>query len=615
MSDVLGHECGIVLLRFRKPFSYYVKKYGSLRYCMERLYLLMHKQHNRGQDGAGMAAVKVDLSPGTPYMQQLISTEAQAIETLFKQIFAHKGFSTELSEDFRSSQSQCALAGRIPYLGQAMIGHLRYGTYGRNDKSHCHPFVRHNNWRVRNIALAGNFNMTNNDELFELLCSLGQHPTSRSDTAMIMEKIGHFLDEEVQRLYLRYKKTHSKKEISSRIEEELNLRSVLHRSCKDFDGGYVLIGLLGHGAAFVARDKAGIRPAYYYADEEVIVATSEKPPIKTAFAVTYDQIEPIPPAHALIIDGRGSYELTPYVRPSVQRSCSFERIYFSRASDPEIYHERKKLGRLLVPRLLQLLKYGISDCVFSYIPNTSEVAFLGLIEGIVSAQQSKQRPVFWPRIEKLISKDLKLRTFITNDIERNTLVSNIYDITYELINKNEDKLVVLDDSIVRGTTLGRSILTLLERLSPKEIIIVSAAPQIRYPDCYGIDMSQLQDFVAFQAAVALLEEREESDLLEEVAGQCLYAIETPGPIPNFLQRIYTPFSEEEISAKIAEIIRPKNFQPHLQLLYLPAKDLKKACPNHRGDWYFTGNYPTAGGNRIANRAFLQYMQGISARAY
>ena len=615
MSDVIGHKCGIVLLRFRKPFSYYVRKYGSLRYCMERLYLLMHKQHNRGQDGAGMAAVKIDLPPGTPYMQQLISTDSQAIETLFKKIFAHEGLSIELSKDFRKSELQSELASRIPYLGQAMMGHLRYGTYGGNDRSHCHPFVRHNNWRVRNIALAGNFNMTNNDDLFELLRSLGQHPVARSDTAMIMEKIGHFLDEEVQRLYLRYRKEYSKQEITTCIEEDLSLRAVLQRACKDFDGGYVLAGLLGHGAAFVARDRAGIRPAYYYADEEVVVATSEKPPIKTAFSVTYDQIQSIPPAHALIIDRRGNYELSPYIRSSVQRSCSFERIYFSRASDPEIYQERKQLGRLLAPRLLQLLKYDISDCVFSYIPNTSEVAFLGLIEGIVSLQKRKKKAVHWPRIEKLINKDIKLRTFITNDTDRNTLVSNIYDTTYELTEKGKDRLVVLDDSIVRGTTLQRSILTLLEKLSPIEIIIVSAAPQIRYPDCYGIDMSRLQEFVAFQAAVALLKERDQSDLLKEVADKCLSSSKTTDPVPNFVQQIYAPFSEEEISLKIAEIVRPKSFQPHLRLLYLPAKDLRKACPNHRGDWYFTGNYPTAGGNRTTNRAFLQYMQGISKRAY
>lgn len=613
MSDFLGHECGVAFLRFRKPFSYYVKKYGSLRYCIERLYLLMHKQHNRGQDGAGMVAVKIDHPPGQHYMHRRVSVDSAAIEAIFKPIFQHE--SLQSSQEEYKKEAIAFHAARIPWLGEVMLGHLRYGTYGNNSKESCHPFIRPNNWRVRNIALAGNFNMTNNAALFDVLRSLGQHPVSRSDTALVMEKIGHFLDEEVQRLYRYYKKKLSKEDISAHIEENLNLRTVLQRACKDFDGGYVLVALLGHGAAFVARDKAGIRPAYYYADEEVIVATSEKPPIKTAFGIPYEKIQPIPPAHALIIDSRGRYELVPYIRATMQRSCVFERIYFSRASDPEVYQERKRLGRLLAPSLLKLVKNKLPQSVFSYIPNTSEVAFIGLMEGVSCAQQKGSAPFFHPRIEKLISKDMKLRTFITSENERPSLVSNVYDTTYEIIRKEEDTLVIMDDSVVRGTTLQRSILMLLATLSPKEIIIVSSAPQIRYPDCYGIDMSRLQDFVAFQAAIALLKEQKEQQLIEKVATQCKAAAQETGPVPNFLREIYAPFSEEEISTKIAEIIRPQDFKPTLQLLYLPIKDLKKACPQHRGDWYFTGNYPTAGGNRIANRAFLQFTTGNRARAY
>ena len=612
MSDPIQHECGVAFIRFRKPFSYYVKKYGSLRYCIERFYLLMHKQHNRGQDGAGIAMLKTDLPPGRPYLYHSVSIETQAIEAIFGPFFTNPYLSPQAENASNLDEDQDKIAENIPFLGNLMLGHLRYGTYGNNQKASCHPVIRHNNWRVRNIALAGNFNMTNNDELFELLLSLGQHPISHGDTPMVLEKIGHFLDEEVQRLYTRHKRLANGQDVRVCIENGLDVRSVLRHACKSFDGGYVLAGLLGHGAAFVARDRVGIRPAYYYANEEVVVVASERPPIKAAFDVLYDDIKSIPPAHALIVQPDGSYVVAPYIRAGTPRNCIFERIYFSRASDPIIYQERKQLGRLLAPYLRPLLGSDLKKIVFSYVPNTSEVAFYGLIEALMEGTP-KHAPS-WPHIEQLITKDVKFRTFITNDKDRKSLVSKVYDTAYQL-REGEKTLVVAEDSIVRGTTLRNSILTLLATLGAEEIIIVSAAPQVRYPDCYGIDMSRLQDFIAFQAVMSLLKQRNQSDLLEKVRLECENALQKKDNAPNYVQQIYEPFSEQEISQEIANILSPKGFKPNLKVVYLSSQDLKKIWPSQRGDWCFTGNYPTAGGNRTANKSFLQAMNGSKARAY
>ena len=621
MNDLMQHDCGIALIRFLKPFSYYVARYGSLRYCVERMYLLMHKQHNRGQDGAGIVSLKINLPPGRPYWHRNASSSSDALGELFRPIFAEKGLHTppptkENEPKNHTPEKYDELALDIPWLGELMLGHLRYGTYG-GQEALCHPIVRFNNWRSRTLALAGNFNMTNNDELFDLLCSLGQHPLGRGDADMIMEKIGHFLDEEVQARYEEHNAVPNHQTLSKRIESSLSLARVLARACRDFDGGYVLAGLVGHGAAFVARDPHAIRPAYYYANDEVIVVTSEKAPIKSAFELSFDAIQAIPAGHALIIEPSGAYSLTPYLKKIPKpKQCVFERIYFSRASDPEIYTERKTLGHLLATRVLDALGGTLENTVFSYIPNTSEVAFLGMMEGIVKATGNQT----FPRMERLISKDLKLRTFITEEQYRASLVSNIYDATYEIINKGLDRLVILDDSIVRGTTLQRSILTLLSQLEPAEIIIVSAAPQVRYPDCYGIDMSRLHEFVAFQAAISLLGEQNKDPLLERLAALCQedlnnYNPEHPCDMPNHVKEIYAPFSEEELSTRIATIIRPKLFKPDLRVMYLPLSELRAACPNHHGDWYFSGNYPTFGGNRMVNRAFLYFTQGIKARAY
>ena len=613
MAGEIRHECGIALLRFKQPFSYYVRKYGSLHYCVERLFLLMQKQHNRGQDGAGIVGVKLHIAPGKPYMQRTVSHKSTPIEKVFKPLFTSDTLmkaTPSLDED-----SVMQLAYHTPILGEIMLGHLRYGTYGNNTKESCHPFIRPNNWRVRNLALAGNFNMTNNHELFRLLLTLGQYPIAKSDGAMVLEKIGHFLDEEVQRLYKLHKRQTYQKEIGNYIESELHISDILRRACKDFDGGYVLAGVFGHGAAFVARDAAGIRPAYYYENEEVVVVTSEKAPIKAVFDAPYHEIQAVLPAHALIISREGDVSMQRYRTSLPQKSCVFERIYFSRASDPEIYRERKVLGKLLAPSILKTIHYDLEHTVFSFIPNTAEVAFVGMLEGISEQLIKKKMPLKWPRIEKLISKDLKLRTFITEDKARKHLVSNIYDVTYEVIEKGVDQLVVLDDSIVRGTTLQRSILTLLAKLEPKKIVIVSAAPQIRYPDCYGIDMSRMHDFIAFRATIALLKERGQENILKEIEERCTYSLRSQGPIANHVQALYHLFSEEEISEQIAKIIKPPHFLPTLKVLFLPIQALKKACPAHKGNWYFTGNYPTIGGNRIVNQAFIDYMKQETKRAY
>ncbi|WP_017731325.1 amidophosphoribosyltransferase [Nafulsella turpanensis] len=629
MSEQIKHECGIAMIRLRKPLQYYIDKYGSPTYAINKLYLLMEKQHNRGQDGVGVANIKIDVPPGHRYISRYRSVDQQPIAEVFgkigKKMKKAKKLSGDNYLDARYMQEHYA------YTGEVWLGHLRYGTHGTNSIESCHPFLRQNNWRSRNLVVAGNFNMTNVDQLFDILIKIGQHPKEKADTVTVMEKIGHFLDEENQLLFDKYKYDYNNVEITEMIERELDLGRVLQRACRDFDGGYAMAGMTGYGAAFVARDPAGIRPAYFYADEEVVVVASEKPAIKTAFNVDYNEIQEVLPGHALIIDKQGEYKQQQFIDLLPKKSCSFERIYFSRGTDPDIYQERKSLGKLLVPQILEAVNYDLKNTVFSFIPNTAEVSFLGMIDGLeshlvnerkkylqdkeaYSPEELEQLLSFRPRIEKLVIKDAKLRTFITDDEHRDELVAHVYDTTYEVIKKGVDTLVVIDDSIVRGTTLEKSILTMLDRLGPKKIIIVSSAPQIRFPDCYGIDMSRMKDFIAFRAALALLKETKQENVLDDVYDECVAHTENP-EIANFAQRIYAPFTDEQISRKIAEIIKSEKIKAEVEVIYQTVENLHIACPNHIGDWYFTGNYPTKGGNKVVNRAFMNFMEGKAVRAY
>ncbi|OZI06654.1 amidophosphoribosyltransferase [Siphonobacter sp. BAB-5385] len=633
MSDEIKHECGIALLRLRKPLQYYIDKYGTPLYAVNKMALLMNKQANRGQDGAGIANIKLNVAPGYRFISRYRSVEAKPIEDIFEKI--NKKYRKAEKEDSKKYLNAEWLQENYGFTGEVWMGHLRYGTHGKNEIENCHPFLRQNNWRSRNLVVAGNFNMTNVDELFDKLVSLGQHPKDKVDTVTVMEKIGHFLDEEVQRQFDRFKPLfpEDNQQLTSLIEENIDVARMLQRSCRDFDGGYTMCGMLGSGAAFVARDPAGIRPAYYYADDEVIVVASEKPAIKMSFNCDYDEIAEIGPGNALIIDTNGEYREEQFRDPLEKKSCSFERIYFSRASDPDIYRERKNLGKLVLPQILKEIDNDLANTVFSYIPNTAETAFFGLVEGLdehlvkerkkhiregVLFEEDLDRLLsFRPRTEKIISKDVKLRTFITNDTHRDEMVSNVYETTFEVIKKKEDTIVLIDDSIVRGTTLERSILRMLDRLEPKKIVIVSSAPQIRYPDCYGIDMSKMKDFVAFRAVLKLLEEENREELLEETLARCKDALENGyATQENYVKALYEPFTDEQISKKIAEIVTPKNCQAEVSIIYQTVDDLHKACPNHTGDWYFTGNYPTPGGNKVVNRAFVNYMIGKgNERAY
>jgi len=628
MSDVIKHECGIAMIRLRKPLQYYLDKYGTPAYAANKLYLLMEKQHNRGQDGAGVVNIKVDVDPGVRYISRYRSVDQQPIAEIFKKINKkYKKVKKSYPDKFRDAKW---LKQNLPFTGTVWLGHLRYGTHGGNSIESTHPMLRQNNWRSRNLAVAGNFNMTNVDELFAILLKLGQHPKDKVDTVTVMEKIGHFLDLENQELFNKYKGHYSNKEITEIIENELDLGNVLRRACKDFDGGYAMAGVAGHGASFVARDPAGIRPAYYYMDDEVVVVASEKPPIKTAFDVNYDEIKEIKPGYALIINKSGDVSEEKFIEPIEKKSCSFERIYFSRGTDPDIYQERKELGRLLLPQILKSIKFDLKNAIFSYIPNTAETAFLGMIEGLENYLSKRRKDIlidgkptlenleeildFRPRVEKIITKDAKLRTFITDDDHRNDLVGHVYDTTYEVVRKNKDSIVIIDDSIVRGTTLERSILFLLDKIEPKKIVIVSSAPQIRFPDCYGIDMSRMKDFVAFRAVIELIKEKGMESLLEDVYNKCIASIGQK-IVPNYVKEIYEPFTDEQISAKIGEIVTPANMNAEVEIVYQTVENLHKACPNHIGDWYFTGDYPTAGGNRIVNKAFVNYMEGKLVRAY
>ncbi|MCC9166891.1 amidophosphoribosyltransferase [Pontibacter harenae] len=632
MSEAIKHECGIALIRLRKPIEYYAEKYGTPMYGVNKLYLLMQKQHNRGQDGAGVASIKVNAGPGMEYISRFRSIKTRAIDSIFGKIGKEY---KKLKEEYPEKANDAKWVGeQMPFLGDVYLGHLRYGTHGVNSVDNCHPMVRENNWRSRSLAVAGNFNMTNVDEQFQKLVELGQHPKQKSDTITVLEKFGHFLDEENQREFDAYKAdNYNNQEITQLIEENLDMHRVLKRACKDFDGGYTMAGLTGYGASFVVRDPNGIRPAYYYIDDEVIVVASEKPAIKTAFDVDYTaDIKELAPGHALIVDKAGNPSLKEVVPAGKKTSCSFERIYFSRGNDPEIYNERKNMGRMLCPQILEAIDYNLKDTVFSYIPNTAETSWLGMMKGIEMHLRDYRKNAilnqsltedeldnilqFRPRAEKLVIKDAKLRTFITDNDSRDDLVTHVYDTTYGVVRKGIDTVVVIDDSIVRGTTLEKSIIKMLDKLGPKKIIIVSCAPQIRYPDCYGIDMSRMKEFVAFRALLELLKEDNKYYKLQEVYDKCAAAAGTPAfKETNFVQELYNLYSYEAVSDKVSEIVKAKDVNAEVQVIYQRIEDLHEACPNHRGDWYFTGNYPTPGGTGVVNRAFMNFVENKAVRAY
>ncbi len=632
MSDQIKHECGIALIRLLKPLSYYQKKYGTWKYGLNKLYLLMEKQHNRGQDGAGAVCVKTDLHPGTKYINRFRSVQQNPILDVFNQINAPLEIAQNDNIDI--NQSEWAYEN-FPFAGELYLGHLRYGTFGKNSIDLVHPVMRQNNWKSRNLVLAGNFNLTNTKELFDVLVELGQHPKAYTDTVTALEKVGHFLDEENQLLFRRYKNEGlMNKEISSQIEKNLDIRNILERSTKDFDGGYAIAGLVGHGDAFVVRDPWGIRPAHYYYDDEIVVVASERAVIQTVMDVHAEQVTEIVPGEALIVkkDGRISNEMIRV--PHTRKSCSFERIYFSRGSDKDIYNERKELGRLICPTILKTIDYDFENTVFSFIPNTSETAFYGMIEGVrnylvdwkideikkkngsLSNDDIKRIISFEPRVEKIAIKDVKLRTFIADDASRDDLVAHVYDVTYGIIRDHKDTLVIIDDSIVRGTTLKKSIIKILDRLKPKKIIVVSSAPQIRYPDCYGIDMARLDKLVAFNAAIELLKDEGKEKLIDDVYKKCKEQENLPKEeMVNYVREIYKSFSAEQISAKISEMLTPNDCNAEVKIVYQSIENLHKACPNDLGDWYFTGNYPTPGGNRVVNGSFINFVEGSDKRAY
>jgi amidophosphoribosyltransferase len=628
MSQRIKHECGIAMLRLRKPLQYYIDKYKTKSYGVNKMFLLMHKQRNRGQDGAGVACVKLNTPPGERYISRYRSIEKDSIQDIFKKI--NKRLIKAEKVGGKNLMNEEWLKRNVDFTGELWLGHLRYGTFGKNSIENCAPSLRQNNWKSKNLILAGNFNMTNLDDLFGVLIDLGQSPKEKSDTVTILEKIGHFLDEENNRIYDSYSDKISKKEISNKIEEEINLINVLKNSFKDFDGGYALSGLVGHGSAFIARDPSGIRPLYYYTNDEIIVAASERPPIKTAFGCEFSEIKEVDPGHSLIVNKDGTYFIEKFIEPKEKKSCSFERIYFSRGNDPKIYKERKNLGKYLIPQILDTIDLNLKDTIFSYIPNTAEISFIGLIDGLKDYLIKKKKEIIINknpnneflrdvlsskvRIEKLVSKDVKMRTFIADDDSRNELVSSVYDTTHGIVNSKKDTVVIIDDSIVRGTTLEKSILTLLSGLNAKKIIFVSSSPQIRYPDCYGIDMSKMNQFVAFRALIRLIKEKKMNHIIKETYNKCSSSLNEDSP-KNYVKELYDMFSYDEISNSITEIVKPKSLKSEFKVIYQTIDNLNKACPNDLGDWYFTGNYPTAGGNKVANRSFMNYVNGISKRAY
>lgn len=632
MSDAIKHECGIAHIRLLKPLEYYKEKYGTAFYGINKMYLIMEKQHNRGQDGAGFASIKLDMNPGERYISRVRSVAQQPIQDVFGQINQRINDVLEKTPDcVNDITTQKKL---VPYLGEVMLGHVRYGTFGKNSVESVHPFLRQNNWMHRNLILAGNFNMTNVRQLFSNLVEIGQHPKEYKDTITIMERIGHFLDDAVSKMYKKLKKEgYNKMECSPLIAERLSIKKILKKSAKNWDGGYAMAGMIGHGDSFVLRDPAGIRPAYYYIDDEVVVVASERPVIQTVFNVPFKSVEELPPGHAIITKKSGQTKISKILEPTARKACSFERIYFSRGSDAEIYKERKMLGKLIVPEVLKHIDNDIKNTVFSFIPNTAETSFFGMVESVeaflndtktekilkgkrsLSAEKVTQILSQHTRIEKIAIKDVKLRTFITEDSSRDDLVAHVYDITYGVI-KKEDNLVIIDDSIVRGTTLKKSILKMLDRLSPKKIVVVSSAPQIRYPDCYGIDMANLEGLVAFRAALALLKDQNKMNLVEEVYTKCKAQENlSDHEVKNFVKEIYAPFTAEQISAKISELLSDKEINAEVVIIFQTIENLHKACPQNLGDWYFTGNYPTDGGNRVVNQAFINFYEGKNERAY
>jgi|TARA_R100000479_G_scaffold156694_1_gene93237 amidophosphoribosyltransferase len=632
MSDALKHECGIAMVRLLKPLEYYKEKYGTAFYGVNKMYLMMEKQHNRGQDGAGFASIKLDVDPGERYISRVRSNKSQPIQDIFAQI------NGRINEEFQKypeyKNDVAAQKKNIPYIGELLLGHVRYGTFGINSVENVHPFLRQNNWMHRNLIIAGNFNMTNTTEQFNNLIKLGMHPKEKADTITVMEKIGHFLDEGVRKLYKKAKKAGmNKMEASPFIAEKLKIEKILKKSARDWDGGYAMAGMLGHGDAFVLRDPAGIRPAYYYKDDEVIVVASERPAIQTVFNVPFEDIKEVEAGHAIILKKDGNFSEKQILEPLERKSCSFERIYFSRGSDAEIYEERKELGRLVMPKVLKEINHDTENTVFSFIPNTAETSFYGMLdaaqnelnkqkneaileeEGNLTSERLQQIQQHKIRTEKIAIKDVKLRTFITEDSSRDDLVAHVYDVTYGVV-KPTDSLVIIDDSIVRGTTLKKSILKMLDRLNPKQIIVVSSAPQIRYPDCYGIDMARLEDLVAFQAALALHKERGTYDVVEEIYKKCKAQLDAEDKdVVNHVKELYAPFSDQEVSDKIAEIISDEDINADVKLIFQSVDDLHKACPKNLGDWYFTGNYPTDGGKRVVNKAYVHFYEGNPERAY
>ncbi|MCQ6958830.1 class II glutamine amidotransferase [Mucilaginibacter aquariorum] len=634
MSDQIKHECGVAFIRLLKPLSFYQKKYGTALYGLNKLYLLMEKQHNRGQDGAGVATIKLDIEPGKRYISRHRSMASNAVADIFEYI--QKKFAEIQKETPEKMADTEWLKEHVSFTGEVLLGHLRYGTHGKNSIENCHPFLRQNNWMTRNLVIAGNFNMTNVDELLQQLYDLGQHPKEKADTVTVLEKIGHFIDTENQGLFDQYKREglDDNMEISKLIANDMDVAKILRKSAKNWDGGYTIAGILGHGDAFVMRDPVGIRPAYYYYNDEIVVAASERPAIMTAFNIPIEEIREIKPGHALIVKKNGKITEDMFSEPLEKKACSFERIYFSRGSDASIYKERKQLGRLLCPQILDAVNNDVKNTVFSYIPNTAEVAFYGMVEGIhkyikkyqrdrllnrddkISEEELTEVLALAPRVEKIAIKDVKLRTFITQDADRSEMVAHVYDTTYGLINKGADTLVVLDDSIVRGTTLKQSILKILDRLGPKKVVVVSSAPQIRYPDCYGIDMSRMGEFVAFEAAISLLKEQGKENVIVEVYQKCKDSSKlAKEDVENYVKAIYAQFTDQEISDRIAKIITPPNITAKVEVLYQTLDNLHIACPDHTGDWYFSGDYPTPGGNKVVNRAFVNWMEGNNQRAY
>ena len=632
MSDAIKHECGIAFLRLLKPLSYYQAKYGTPFYGIHKLHLLMEKQHNRGQDGVGVANIKLDVPPGKRYISRYRSVSNKPIQDTFDYI--NKRFKNLEERDPAKLEDVDWLKENEAFMGELFLGHLRYGTYGKNSEEACHPFLRQNNWKTRNLVVAGNFNLTNVDELFEFMISIGQHPKEKADTVTVMEKIGHFLDVENQDLYDKYRSLgYSRVEISTLIAKNISPARILKNASEDWDGGYVMSGLFGHGDAFVLRDPNGIRPAYYYHDDEIAVVASERPAIQTAFDLAVDEVHELEPGKAFIVKADGQISREEILPPKEKLSCSFERIYFSRGSDQDIYNERLKLGREVAPKVFESLGNDLENTVFSFIPNTAELSFYGLMKAAhelmnrdkirllkemgPEAPQEKIEEVLNrnPRSEKIAVKDAKMRTFITQDDARDDLVAHVYDVTYGVV-KTTDTLVMIDDSIVRGTTLKQSVLRILDRLEPKKIVIVSSAPQIRYPDCYGIDMAKMGDFIAFRAAVELLRERNKEKLLRDIYQMCEVQKEAPKEeVVNHVKKVYEPFSYEEISAKIAELLTPRGMKAEVEIIYQTPAGLRKSCPQHKGDWYFSGNYPTPGGNKVVNRAFMNFMEGKDQRAY